>query len=557
MDFKDIFATGSAKVLGISKKDILHLIEVPPNQDLGNYALPCFTLSKQTKKKPSDIATILAEQFKEKGIIKIVANGPYANAFVDPEQLAKHVLTTIHKQKKTYGTTTVGKGKTIVIDYSSPNIAKPFGIGHLRSTVIGHAIRNILHKQGYTVVGVNHIGDWGTQFGKLIVAHELWGDAQQLEKEPINHLLSIYVKFHEEAKINPQLEDDARKAFKELEEGNKQRLKQWEIFKKLSLEEFKKYYEQLNVSFDSYHGEAFYNDKLESAITTLQKKVKTVTDDGALIVDLEQEKMPPFILKKTDGASTYHTRDLAAALYRLKTYKPHHILYVVGSPQKLHFNQLFTVLQKMGTNKETFIHVDFGHFLGMSTRKGNIIFLEEVLDKAIALAEQTIEEKNPDLPNKKTVAQQIGIGAVIFADLRNDRVKDAVFDWKKFITFDGETAPYIQYTHARCCSILKKAPKLPSTYQWKLLTSPEEQALINHLSTYEDTIAQAAQQYKPSIIARYLLDLCALFNTFYTHHKVLGDNKEQTAARLLLVSCTKTVIASGLTLLGIHAPEAM
>ncbi len=555
MDFKSEIASLISKELKCKQEEVFEVLEIPPESKFGDYSFPCFKFAAKLKKSPVNLAKELSPKLDNKFIDKIDIKGPYLNIFIKNEIIAKEFLCEIFTKKNKYGTSEEGKGKTIVIDYSSPNIAKPFGIGHLRSTVIGHSIYKILEHRGYKCVRVNHLGDWGTQFGKLVVAYKKWGDVGKLEKDPIKHLLDIYVKFHSEAEINPDLEEEARSEFKKMEDGDKESLAQWEIFKKLSLEEFKKYYNMMNINFDSWAGESFYNDKMVGAIKELEKKVKPEKSDGAYIVNLEKYGMTPFMLRKSDGATTYHTRDLAAALYRLKEYKADKLLYVVGAPQKLHFNQLFKVLELMG-HTDKFVHVDFGHFMGISTRKGNIIFLEEVLDKAIELAKKTIEKKNPQLKNKNKVAEMVGIGAVVFADLSNDRIKDAVFDWDKFLNFEGETAPYVQYTHARCCSVLRKSEtKVSKSVDWDKIDSEDEMLLIKQLGRFDYNLDQASRQYKPSILARYLLDLSSLFNTFYAKHKVIGDKNE--SGRILIVDCVRNVLVTGLDLLGIQSPEEM
>ena len=553
MDFKFEIASLISKELKCKKEEVIEVLEVPPESNLGDYAFPCFKFAAKLKKSPVELAKELSSKLTCKFIEKVEIKGPYLNVFLKNDLVAKEFLSEIFIKKNKYGMSDEGKGKTVVIDYSSPNIAKPFGIGHLRSTVIGNSIYKILGHRGYKCVGVNHLGDWGTQFGKLVVSYKKWGDEKKLEKDPIKHLLEVYVKFHSEAEINPELEDEARAEFKKMENGDKESLSQWEIFKELSLEEFKKYYGMMNIDFDSWDGESFYNDKMEDAIKELEKNVKTELSEGALIVNLEEYGMTPFMLRKSDGATTYHTRDLAAALYRLKKYKADELLYVVGSPQKLHFDQLFKVLELKGHSNKL-VHVDFGHFKGLSTRKGNIVFLEEVLDNAIELAKKTINKKNPKLKNKDKVAEMIGIGAVVFADLSNDRIKDAVFDWDKFLNFEGETAPYVQYTHARCCSVLKKSEvKVSKNVDWNKIE--DEISLVKHLGRFDYFLDQAARQYKPSILARYLLDLSSLFNSFYAKHKIIDDGNETT--RILIVDCVRNVLENGLNLLGVKAPEEM
>jgi len=452
------------------------------------------------------------------------------------------------------------------MDYSHPNIAKPFGIGHLRSTVIGNSLYKILNLLGYKPIGVNHLGDWGTQFGKLIVAFKKWGKEKELEKDPIKYLLKLYVKFHDQAEKDETLNDQAREAFKKLEEGNKDYLALWESFKALSLQEFKRIYEILDVSFDSYQGEAFVNKLVPKAIKEAEKKIKTKISEGALIVDLKEKDMPPILLLKSDGATTYHSRDLAAALYRLKEYKANKLLYIVGSEQKLYFKQLFKLMTFLGYNKDQFTHADFGLFKfpegKMSTRKGNVIFLEDVLDKAIDLASQIIEEKNPTLNNKEEIAKNVGVGAIIFADLSNDRVKNINFDWDRMLSFEGETGPYIQYTHARACSILRKSKKefgvgITEKINFDAINIKEELAVITLLYKFPEVLIKVSETYKPHHLAQFLIALSQAFNEFYHKCPVISEMEHQMKSRLLLVDSVRQVLENGLNLLGIKAPEEM
>ncbi len=563
MDFKEEIVALLAKETKLSGEELTNQISVPPNPKLGDYAFPCFKLGKNAKEE--------AEKLKQKiklpdFVAKLEVAGPYLNFFIKNKVVIEDALSHIYQEQKEFGKKNIGKGKKILVEFSSPNIAKPFGIGHLRSTVIGSCLYKLHRALGYDVFGVNHLGDWGTQFGKLIVAYRKWGSEEELKQEPIKYLLHLYVKFHQEAEQDKNLEDKARAEFKRLEDGNKESIALWERFKELSLQEFHRIYNILDVNFDSFHGEGFYNNLLDSSIKELQQKVKTALSEGALIVDLEKYNMPPFMLRKSDGASTYHTRDLAAALFRLKKYKPEKIVYVVGSEQKLHFQQLFKVLELAGIDKNKLVHIDFGLFRfpegKMSTRKGQVIFLEEVLNKAIDLAEKIIEEKNPALQNKKEVAVMVGVGAIIFADLSNDRIRDIDFDWNRMLSFEGETAPYLQYTHARACSILRKAVKehglgVSPHVNFELLQLPEEISLVKKLYAYPEVIEKSALSYKPHHLAHYLIALAQAFNEFYHQCTVLSEDKNQTKARLLLVDCVRQVLENGLNLLGIQAPEEM
>lgn len=559
MDFKQEIANLLKKEL---KRDVLALIEVPPDPSFGDYAFPCFSLAKDLKKNPNLIAQDLAKKLKASFLTKAEVKGAYLNLFVNKTILAGDILTQVLKEKEKYGQTSVGKGRTIIIDMSSPNIAKPFGIGHLRSTIIGNALRNLLVFQNYRVVRINHLGDWGTQFGKLIVAFKLWGDLNKLKKDPIHYLLNLYVQFHELAEKKPELEDEARAWFKKLEDGNKEALSLWKTFKDMSLVEFKKIYALLGVAFEEYSGEAFYNDQLEDTITLLKNKGITEMSDGALIVNLEKENMPPAILRKSDGATIYLTRDIAAAMYREKTYHFDKMLYEVGAEQKLHFQQLFKVLGMMNYSwAKDCIHIDHGLYLGsdgkkFSTRRGKTVFMTDILDETIALAKKIIHQKNPKLKNKDKVAQQVGVGAIIFGDLCNDRTRDVVFDIEKFTSFEGETGPYLQYAHARLCSILRKKKLPPGDIDYELYNK-EEQEILKQIGAFSETIVDANQQYKPHILARYLLDLSQMINSFYVSHQVLQKDKNLERLRLALITAVKIVLANGLRLLGIMPLEEM
>jgi len=566
MDFRHEIVRLLDKATKLDRDEVEKLLSVPPDPKLGDYAFPCFQLGKNPKEAAESLKKKFPKTKLPEFIEKLDTAGPYLNFYIKHSTIAEETLSKIFKEKKNYGKQKIGNNKKIVIDFSSPNIAKPFGIGHLRSTVIGNSLYKTYHFLGYKPVGVNHLGDWGTQFGKLIVAYQKWGKEKQLEKDPIKYLLKLYVKFHAEAEKNEKLVEQAREEFKKLEDGDKNSLALWETFRDLSLAEFQKVYQMLEVDFDSYHGEAFYNDKMEAAIDDLQRKAPLTESEGALIVDLEAYKMPPVLIKKSNKSTTYHTRDIAAASYRLKEYTPTKMLYVVGADQKLHFRQLFKVLDLAQMKKSEFVHVDFGMIKfpegKMSTRKGNLIFLEEVLDKSIKLAEKIIEEKNPDLNNKSDVAKMVGIGAIIFADLSNDRTRNINFDWNRMLSFEGETAPYLQYTHARACSILRKVQreyrKGPSAkVNFELYSLAEEQALVKKLYEFPEIIVRVADTYKPHHLAQYLIGLAQQFNEFYHKCPVISEQDQQMKARLLLVDSTRQVLENGLKLLGIKAPEEM
>jgi len=549
--------------VSLDKEQILSELETPPAPELGDFAFPCFGLAKAFRAAPAKIAAGLAEKILPgQYFSRVEAHGPYLNFFCNRQLLAAETLTGIFDRKERYGCQDQGLGRTVVIDFSAPNIAKPFGIGHLRSTVIGQALYRIYQALGFRCVGINHLGDWGTQFGKLIVAYLRWGVARQLEKSPIEHLYELYVRFHREAENEPALEEEARSWFLKLESGQEEARKLWLLFRSLSLEEFKRVYALLGVSFDYYQGESFYNEMLDETVRQVEEKGLATMSEGALIVSLDEEGLPPCLLRKQDGATLYATRDLCAAIYRHRKFNFDRMLYVVGADQALHFQQLFAVLKKMGVQwADQCFHIPFGLIRfkdgKMSTRQGTLVFLEDVLARATELAVSIIAEKNPQLPDRQKVAAQVGIGAVIFADLGNDRIKDIEFDWEKVLDFSGETGPYIQYAHARICSILRKAADWDGSYDAALLTAPEEQQLVNMLARFGLAIERAAETYKPSVVARYLIELAKDFNKFYHQCPVLTAAGARRASRLALVAATRQVLQNGLSLLGIAAPEEM
>jgi arginyl-tRNA synthetase len=560
MDFKEEIYQILKNEIEISKD----MIEIPPDSTLGDYAVPMFKYAKILRNDPKKIAEDLATRIKPNEFITSILNkGPYLNFFVNKQVMAKDILTSIIEPLSDFHFHDEGEEKSIVIDYSSPNIAKPFGIAHILSTVIGNALYEIYKALGYKVWRINHLGDWGTQFGKLMVAYTEWGEKNHFLKGGIDYLAKIYVEFGDAAKKDPLLNDHAREWFKKLEDGDSEAVDLWQQFKDISLKEFKKYYDILGVEFDHYQGESFYNDKIEDAINFVNKHVKTEISDGALIVDLNSKYIKtPLLLRKSDGATTYHARDIAAALYRLETFIPAKILYVVGMPQAFHFKQLFTVMGMIGEDSSKFEHIQFGNmsYEGkmMSTRSGNFIPLNDVIDKSIKLAGKKIEEKNPDLKNKEQVAKQVGIGAVKFAYLLNDRTRNIDFTWKKALNFEGESAPYLQYTHARICSIKRKVPiEINADCNFSKLTEPVEHDLAKKIGQYPDQIIEAANANKPSIIANFLLEVAQLFNKFYNKCRIKGEEVELQKVRLLLAECTRIIIEKGLGLLGIEGPQEM
>jgi arginyl-tRNA synthetase len=547
----------------LPREELESLVEVPPDEKLGDYAFPCFVLSKKLKKAPEKIAEEFSQKLKPTGLIEeIYSIGPYINFKVNKIRLAEFVLTEIFGKGESYGSDEIGKGKTIVIDFSSPNIAKPFGVGHLRTTMIGNALYHIYKKLGFTVVRINHLGDWGTQFGKIILAYKMWGDEKEFLKDPIATLYDLYVRFHKEEEKDPKLEE-ARAWFKKLEDGDKEATGLWEKFRNCSLKEFNRVYYMLGIEFDAYTGESFYNQFMDQAIEEIKAKGLAEISQDALIVNLEKFNLPPCLLKKKDEATLYATRDITAAIYRYNTYHFHKNLYVVGTAQKLHFQQVFKVLELMGYKwAKDCVHIDFGWIKFkqemMSTRKGNIVLLEDVLNKSIQLALKIIQEKNPDLENKDKVAEDVGIGAVVFADLSTRRNKDIDFDWDQALSFDGETGPYVQYTHARLCSLMRKYGKpIKKDVDYNIFSKDEESRLIKLLEDYPRKIKQSAETYEPSIICSHLIDVCSSFNRFYQKHRILTEDEISTDARMLMVKGAQTVLKNGLSILGIKAPEGM
>lgn len=560
--YKEKFANSLSTVIGesINEKDILNMIEKPKNQELGDFAFPCFPLAKTMKKSPQAIASHIAGQINDPLFEKVEAAGGYVNVFLNKQLVMTETIQEVLRKENAFGNQTFGEGQTITIDLSSPNIAKPFSMGHLRSTVIGNAISNISKKCGYQVVGINHLGDWGTQFGKLMVAYKKWGDEETVKANPIKELTKLYVRFHEEMELNPSLAAEGREWFKKLENKDEEATALWKWFREESLKEFSKTYDLLGISFDSYNGEAFYNDKMEPIVEELMAKNLLEESDGALVVRLEEENLPPCLIKKSDGTTLYATRDLAAAIYRKNHYQFAKSLYVVGREQSLHFAQLKAVLQKMGYEwAKNIEHIPFGMILKngkkMSTRKGKIVLLDEVLKEAIRLAEKNIEEKNPSLANKEATAHQVGVGAVIFHDLKNERINDVEFSLEHMLKFEGETGPYLQYTHARACTLLKKGE---FSKQKTGLTIQDEAGwpIVTLIREFPDVIQKAFEQFNPSLIAKHLINLAQSFNKYYGTVRILENNslKEE---RLALVYATTVVLQEGLRLLGINAPEEM
>ncbi|MCX7950743.1 MAG: arginine--tRNA ligase [Clostridiales bacterium] len=565
MNYKLTIAEKIAKATELNIEDIQKLIEIPPKPEMGDFAFPCFQLAKTFRKAPNLIAQELAEKIDKQGLDRVETVGGYLNFFVDKASFSKNVIEKVLNEKDDYGKSEIGKGKNITIDFSSPNIAKPFHVGHLCSTSIGNSLYKILSSQGFNCIGINHLGDWGTQFGKLIAAYQRWVDEEALEKEPIKELLRIYVKFHDEAEKDPSLEDIARQHFKNLEDGNEFEVKLWQRIKDVSLMEFNRVYDMLNIKFDSFAGESFYNDKMDAVVEELKDKNLLVESKGAQVVNLDEYNMPPCIILKADGATIYATRDLAAAIYRKKTYDFYKNIYVVGMDQSLHFKQVFTTLKLMGYDwADDCVHIGFGlvKFADkkLSTRKGDVIFLEDLLNEGIARAKQAIEEKNPTLENKDEVAKKVGLGAVLFTYLKNNREREIIFNFDDILSFDGETGPYVQYSYARARSIMRRAEEIGFNVapDYSKLNSQDEFELVKLLASFNDAILLAIEKYEPSVVTRYVIDVAKAFNKFYNLCPILScEDEGLKAARLKLVEATTYVIKNGLALLGIDVVEKM
>lgn len=545
----------------LTLEQVSQLLENPKTAEHGDVAFPAFALAKVYRKAPQQIASELAEKIDPASFEKIEVVGPYLNFFMNKEVISEHVLQTVLKEKNHYGDQSIGNQQAVPIDMSSPNIAKPISMGHLRSTVIGNSIGFILEKIGYQPIRINHLGDWGTQFGKLIVAYKKWGSEEAVKKEPINELLRLYVEFHEQAENDKALEDEARAWFKKLEDGDQEATELWQWFRDESLQEFNKIYDMLEVSFDSLNGEAFYNDKMTEVVELLEEKHLLQEDQGAEIVDLTAYDLNPALIRKSDGATLYITRDMAAALYRKRTYNFAKSLYVVGNEQSYHFKQLKAVLKEMGFDwSDDMHHISFGLITKdgkkLSTRKGKIVLLEEVLNEAIESAKEQITEKNPGLANKDEVAKQVGVGAVVFHDLKNDRLNNFDFTLEEVVRFEGETGPYVQYSHARAMSILEKAQFDPANAQALALNDAESWEVIKLIQRYPETILQAADKYEPSVIAKHAIKLAQAFNKYYANVKILAEDAQKDA-RLALVYAVTVLLKEDLRLLGLHAPDKM
>ena len=546
----------------LTSEEISQLIEIPPKPEMGDFAFPCFRLAKSYHKAPPMIAQDLKESIGDQAFLsEIKVIGGYLNFYVDKAQYAQQIIDK-YNNATDYGCSDQGKDKTICIDYSSPNVAKNFHVGHLRTTIIGNSLYKIFSKLGYKVVRINHLGDWGTQFGKLIVAYKKWGSREAVEEKGIQELMDIYVKFHEEAEKDDSLNDEARAWFLKMEQGNEEALEIWQWFRDISLKEFMRVYNILGMEFDSFAGESFYRDKTADVIKRLTDDGLLKESQGAMIVPLDEYDMPPCIVAKKDGSSIYATRDLAAILYRKATYNFDRCLYVTGLEQKLHFAQVFKVIELMGNDyAKNLVHIPYGLVSlksgKISSRKGNVIFAEDLLRESINKTTSIIEEKNPDIPDKEEVAKQVGIGAIIFNDLYNQRIKDVIFDWNKLLNFDGETGPYVQYTYARASSVLRKIGEVPDTIDYTLLTDEASIGLLKEIERYPQVIKDAAERYEPSVIARYSIDLAHAFNKFYHECQINVEDETTKYTRTNVVKIARYIIKDALSLLGIQCPEQM
>lgn len=568
INFKKEIANAIAKVTNLDAKDLENYLEIPPNSDLGDYAFPCFKLAKDLRKAPPMIANDIKENIEidENVIEKIDVVGGYLNIFINKQALVKTVLEEVAESKEKYGSSTLGQGKNVVIDYSAPNIAKPFHIGHLRSTVIGGALYKIYNFLGYNSVGINYLGDWGLQFGKVMAGINLWKDEYDFENDEMASILKVYIRFNQEEKENPELTELARKLFKKLEDGDEETVATWEHIRKISLENYEKTYKLLNSKFDSYNGEAYYNDKMDPVVNELKEKGLLKESQGAQVVDLEEYGMPPCIIITSAGTTIYATRDLASLKDRINKYNFDKAIYVVGNEQQLHFKQVFKTLELMGYEEysKNCVHVPFGLVVDkdgekIGSRKGNSVFLEDILNEAIDKVKDIINEKNPELEDKEEIARKVGVGAIIFNDLSNSRIKDEIFDWDMLLNFQGETGPYIQYIYVRTKSLLERAGYTPeiTDVDFSKLSEVEAINTLKLIYQFNDVIKNAADKNEPSILARYLIDLSQSFSTFYNEHKIITEEKDIQNARLYLTYAVGTVLKTGVELLGMEMPNKM
>lgn len=568
MDFKEKVAELFISIDDeLTLEDALSLIEIPPSVDMGDYAVPCFKFAKKYRKSPAIIAAEIADKI---GTIeefeKIESAGPYVNFFVDKKHFAEKILKQAFAEKENCGSTDVGQGKNVIVEFSSPNIAKPFHIGHIRTTIIGNSIYKIYKYLGYNTTTINHLGDYGTQFGMLISAYKKWGSpevVEAIEKNPIQELLKLYVRYNQEIETHPEYQEEARHWFKELENGNEEAHRLWTWFREVSLKEFNRVYDKLNIKFDSYAGESFYSDKMPDVLNELEDKCLLKDSEGAKIVELQEYGLTDAVIQKSDGSTLYVTRDIAAAMYRKKTYDFYKNIYVVGAPQKLHFDQWRKIIELMGYDwAEDCVHVMFGTVSledgVLSTRKGRVVFLEDVLNKATEKTMEIINERNSDLENKEEVAKQVGIGAVIFQELFNNRIKDYTFSWDKTLSFEGETGPYVQYTYARTCSLIRKGDiEIDDNVDYSILTDKESFNVIKKLEGFKAAVLGAHDKYEPFFITRYIVGLAQEFNRFYHENSIIVDDIEIKKARLLLTKSVNTVLKKGMELLGMETPERM